>query len=161
MSLSKLRELVMDREAWCAAVNGVKRVRHDWATELNWTERAQRASLEAQLVKNLPACRRPGLDPWLGRSPGGGQGNPLQYSCLENPMDRGAWWAAVHRVSQSWTRLKRLSRSGSRGHAQKRVSPLIKKRKEESCTRRSSLFRSSLLLWFESCHRRMWYLELQ
>ena len=36
----------------------------------------------------------------LGRSPGGGHGNPLQYPCLENPMGRGAWWAAVHRVAQ-------------------------------------------------------------
>ena len=42
--------------------------------------------------------------------PGGGHGNPLQCSCLENPMDRGAWRAAVHRVAESWTRLKRLSR---------------------------------------------------
>ena len=40
---------------------------------------------------------------------GEGNGNPLQCSCLENPADRGAWWAAVHRVAQSWTRLKRLS----------------------------------------------------
>ena len=41
----------------------------------------------------------------LGRedSPGGGHGNPLQYSCLENPMDRGAWWATVHGVSKRWT----------------------------------------------------------
>ena len=39
---------------------------------------------------------------------GGGNGNPLQCSCLENPMDRGAWWAAVYGVTQSWTRLKRL-----------------------------------------------------
>ena len=39
----------------------------------------------------------------------GGNGNPLQYSCLENPMDRGAWWATVHRVAKSWTRLKSLS----------------------------------------------------
>ena len=39
----------------------------------------------------------------LGRSPGGGHGNPLQYSCLENPMDRGTWWAAVHGVAKSWT----------------------------------------------------------
>ena len=39
-------------------------------------------------------------------STGEGNGNPLQYSCLENPVDRGAWWAAVHRVAQSWTRLK-------------------------------------------------------
>ena len=41
-----------------------------------------------------------------GKSPGGGQGNPLQYSSLENPMDRGAWWATVHRVTKSQTRLK-------------------------------------------------------
>ena len=46
-----------------------------------------------------------GLIPELGRSPGEGNGNPLQYSCLENPMDRGAWWATVHRVPKSWTRL--------------------------------------------------------
>ena len=45
----------------------------------------------------------PGLIPGLGRPPGEGSGNPLQYSCLENPMDRGAWWAAVHEVTKSWT----------------------------------------------------------
>ena len=43
-----------------------------------------------------------GSVPGLGISPGGGHGNPLQYSCLENPMDRGAWWATVHGVAQSW-----------------------------------------------------------
>ena len=42
---------------------------------------------------------------WFGRSPGGGNGNPLQYSCLENPMDRGAWWATVHMVTMSQKRL--------------------------------------------------------
>ena len=57
------------------------------------------------------ACqwRRPGemdLIPGWGRSPGGGHSNPFQYSCLENPMDRGAWWATVHGVTKSWTRLK-------------------------------------------------------
>ena len=41
--------------------------------------------------------------------PGGGNGTPLQYSCLENPVDGGAWWAAVYGVAQSWTRLKQLS----------------------------------------------------
>ena len=46
-----------------------------------------------------------GLIPGLGRSPEGGHANPLQYSCLENPMDRGAQWATVHRVAESWTRL--------------------------------------------------------
>ena len=49
------------------------------------------------MVKNLPAnVGDPGSIPGLGRSPGKGNGHPLQYSCLENPMDRGAWWAAVH-----------------------------------------------------------------
>ena len=65
------------------------------------------------MVKNLPAnardkralCSIPGS----GKSPGGGHGNPLQYSCLENPMDRGAWWAAVHMVTKSQIRLKKLS----------------------------------------------------
>ena len=47
--------------------------------------------------------------PGLGRCPGGGCGNPLHYSCLENPMDRGAWQAAVHRVTQGQTQLKQLS----------------------------------------------------
>ena len=50
------------------------------------------------------ACnaRDPGSIPRWGRSPGGGHGDPLQYPCLENPMVRGAWWAAVHRVAKSW-----------------------------------------------------------
>ena len=56
------------------------------------------------MVKNPPAkggdIRDVGLIPGLGRSPGGGDDNPLQHSCLENPMDRGAWWAAVHRVAE-------------------------------------------------------------
>ena len=59
------------------------------------------------VVKNSPAhagdTRDVGLIPVLGRSPGGGHDNPLRYSCLENPMDRGAWWAIVHRVKKSWT----------------------------------------------------------
>ena len=46
-----------------------------------------------------------GLIPGWGRSPGEGNGNPLQYSCLENPMDGGAWWATVHEVTKSWTQL--------------------------------------------------------
>ena len=110
-----------------------------------------RASLVAQLVKNLPAMQETpvwflgwedpleklpipvslgfpggsdskesptlretwvwslGLIPGSERSPGGGHSNPLQYSCLENPMDRRAWWATVHRVAKSQTWLKWLS----------------------------------------------------
>ena len=63
-----------------------------------------RASQGALVVKNQPASaedrRNSGLIPGLGRSPGGGHGNPLQHSCLENPMDRGAWRAAVHGVEK-------------------------------------------------------------
>ena len=61
-----------------------------------------RASLIAQLVKNLPACnaRDLGSIPGSGRSPGEWNGNPLQYSCLENPMDRGAWRATVHELTR-------------------------------------------------------------
>ena len=47
----------------------------------------------------------PGSIPELGRSPGEGNGNPLQYSCLENSMDGGAWWAIVHKIAKSQTRL--------------------------------------------------------
>ena len=50
-----------------------------------------------------------GSIPGTGRSPGEGNGNPLQYSCLENPMDGGAWWATVHGVAKSWTRLSDLT----------------------------------------------------
>ena len=57
-------------------------------------------------LANAGDRRDVGLIPGLGRSPGGGHGNPLQYSCLENPMDRGAWRATVHGVAQSWTGLK-------------------------------------------------------
>ena len=53
------------------------------------------------MVKNQPAnIGDTGSISGSGRSPGEGNGNPLQYSCLENPMDRGAWWAAVHRVTK-------------------------------------------------------------
>ena len=58
----------------------------------------------ALVVKNPPTnaggVRDVGLIPGLGRASGGGHGNPLQYSCLENPRDRGAWWAAVYGVAQ-------------------------------------------------------------
>ena len=65
------------------------------------------------MLKNLPAnagdIRDMGWIPGLERSPRGGCGNPLQYACLENPMDRGAWQATVHGVTQSWAQLKHLS----------------------------------------------------
>ena len=65
------------------------------------------------VVKNPSAragdIRDAGSIPGSGRSPRGEHGNPLQYSCLEKPMDSGAWWTTVHVVTKSWTRLKRLS----------------------------------------------------
>ena len=71
------------------------------------------ASQVALVVKNLTAnagdVRDADSIPESGRSPGRGHGNPLQYSCLENPMDRGAWWTTVYGVTKSQTRLKWLS----------------------------------------------------
>ena len=62
------------------------------------------------MIKNSPAnagdTRDVGSIPGSGRSPGEENGNPLQYSCLENPVDRGASWATVHGVAKRWTRLK-------------------------------------------------------
>ena len=66
-----------------------------------------RASQVTPVVKcNAGDVRGAGFIAGPGRCPGGGHGNPLQCSCLENPMDRGAWWATVHGVKKSWTRLK-------------------------------------------------------
>ena len=82
---------------------GLQRVRHDWAS---FTQ-------VALVVKNPPASaediRDAGLIPGLVRSSGGGRGNPLWYSCLETPMNRGAWWAIGHTVAKSQTQLKKLS----------------------------------------------------
>ena len=78
------------------------------------------------MVKNPPASaedpRDRGSIPGSGRSPGVENGNLLQYSSLENPMDRGAWWATVHRVVKSWTRLKQLST-----HAHTHIEHIFKK----------------------------------
>ena len=66
-----------------------------------------RASQIALVVKNLLASAGDaGLIPGLGRSPGGGHGNPLEHSCLENLMDKGGWRTTVRRAAKSWTQLK-------------------------------------------------------
>ena len=54
-------------------------------------------------------CKRHRCNPWGWRSPGEGDGNPLKYSCLKNPVDRGAWWGTVHRVAKSQTPVKQLN----------------------------------------------------
>ena len=81
-------------------------VRHDWATELTdtifgllWWLSYKETAYNAGDAGDMCSIPR------LGRSPGEGHGNPLQYSCLENPMDRGAWWATVYGVAKSWTQL--------------------------------------------------------
>ena len=75
-----------------------------------------KSSLTDSSVSKESACNAgdPSLIPGLGRSPRGGRGSPLQYSCLENPHGQRAWWAAVSGVTQSRTRLKRLSSSSSK-----------------------------------------------
>ena len=72
-------------------------------SELKWTGMGELKSDDGE----ESACNVGDLGsiPGLGRFPGGRHGNPLQYSCLENPMDRGAWWATDHGVARSWTRL--------------------------------------------------------
>ena len=82
------------------------------SSQRRW-EVPSRASQVALVVKNLPAnagdVKDSGSVPGSGRSPGEGNGNPFQCSCLENPMDRGAWQAAVYGVPESQTQLKQLS----------------------------------------------------
>ena len=78
-------------------------------------------SCQVVLVVKIPPAnprdiRNVGLIPGSDRSPGGGHGSPLQYSCLENPMDRGVWWATVSRVAQSQIRLKQLSNACMQFH---------------------------------------------
>ena len=143
MGLGGLRELVMDREAWRAAVHGVTKSRtrlSNW-TELKWNQMCiwlclldylfflsdkislnipilmenqspgirNWASQVAFVVKNPPAnagdARDAGLIPELGRSPRGGNGNALQYSCLKNSMGRGAWQSTAHGATRSQTQL--------------------------------------------------------
>ena len=115
---------------------GLLRVGHDWATSLTFhfhaleTEMATHSNVLAWRIpgtgepgglpsmgshrvghdwSDLAAAWDSGLIPGLGRSPGEGNGKQLQYSYLENPLDRGAWRAAVHGVAKSWTWLKWLS----------------------------------------------------
>ena len=101
VSLSELRELVMDRESWRCNSWGHKE--SDTAERLNWTELNLLKGLSWWLSSKETTCqcRRCGSDPQVWEIPWEGNGNPLQYSCLENPMDRRAWWVTVHGVQKS------------------------------------------------------------
>ena len=91
----------MDGVACQAPVHGVERVEHDLVTK----PPPPITELEAWTLKNLPASAgdtgASGSIPGSGRSPGEGNGNPLQYFCLENSMDRGTWQATIHGVAKS------------------------------------------------------------
>ena len=138
MNLSKLPEMGTDREAWHAAVHGVAKSQiwlSEWTTkklnnilksvQFEWTAAYQAPVLP---VKSHGWRSLVGCSPWSREELdtterlhfhfslsciGEGNGNPLQCSCLENPRDWGAWWAAIYGVAQSWTWLKRLSSSSS------------------------------------------------
>jgi len=96
--------------------------RHTIILQFEWHETVPMAKIISPADLRLPwwlrgkesacdagAARVAGLIPGSGRFPGGEHDNPLQYSCLKNPMDRAAWRATVHRVRKRWTQLKRLS----------------------------------------------------
>ena len=110
--LNKLRELVMDREAWHAAVHGITKSRtrlSGWTELIDLSGPSPKGFPGGTVVKNLPTSIGEARDkrsiPESGRGPGVGNGNQFQYSCLKNSMNRGAWRATVHGVTKSQTQL--------------------------------------------------------
>ena len=118
--LSKPREIVKGKEAWHAAVHAITKGQtwlSDWTTANHvWAYKYVFTTIVASQVvlvakyppDNVGDVRDVGSIPGSGRSPGAGHGNPLQYSCLQNPVNRGAWQATVHRsqrVGHDWRAL--------------------------------------------------------
>ena len=95
----------MDRDAWQATVHGVAKNQTRLKRLSSSSSFLSGASPQSgkESTCNVGGTENVGSIIGSGRSPGEGNGNPLQYSCLENSMDRDAWWATVHRVTKSWT----------------------------------------------------------
>ena len=100
VNFSKCQELWRTGKHGLLQSIGSQRVAQDLAAEQLW---ARRFPWWLSGKESTCLCRRHGFDPGLGRYPGEGNGNPLQYSCWENPMDRGVWKATVHGVTKSQT----------------------------------------------------------
>ena len=90
----------MDRRAWQATVHRVAKNQ----TQLKWLSMHTGDSMVKNPPANLGDTRDTGLIPGMGRFSGGGNGNPLQYSCCDHPMDSVAWWAIAHRITKRQTR---------------------------------------------------------
>ena len=76
-----------------------------WVLPASVAKLLNKLETDETFLNQIKYNSRGGFDPWARRSPGEGNGNPLQYSCLENPMDREAWWDIVHGVAEGQTRL--------------------------------------------------------
>ena len=94
---------------------------------LHWNINSKGGTNGKEPACHCRSCKRGRFDAWGRISPGGGLGNPLQYSCLENRMDRGAWCVIVHRVAESQTQLIQLSRVGH-------ILPILTRRVRKLCT---------------------------
>ena len=111
--------IVFSKHSWVLPSNFMTKYRNSVSCLVPWHSNllSNIISVVALVVKNPPAnvgdIRDADSVPGLGRSSGGGHGNPLQYSCLENPVNRGSWRSTILRVRRSQTQLKRLSMQAS------------------------------------------------
>ena len=105
---------------------------------------SQAALVVKTLLANAGDIKDEGLIPGLGRFPGGGHGNPLQYSCLENLMDRGAWWGTVHEVTQSRRMLREYAVVGNASHIIYNLMDEVDESMTNSSESRIVLFQNSL-----------------